>query len=166
MRARSRYQSLTIVRPLLDVWRSEIDAYVQQHRLKFREDESNQDLELRRNRMRKRIIPFLEKELGRNLRDTIWRTATILAEEDEFLENAIPAGLTKGKELPVVTLRALAPALQRRVIRGWLITKKISDVNFAVIEAVRQLLTLDAPAKVNLAANRHVRRRAGKIFLE
>ena len=166
MRARSRYQSLTIVRPLLGVWRADIDEYVRRHRLKFCEDATNQDLDLRRNRMRKVIIPFLEKQVGRSLRETIWRTATILAEEDEFLESALPVGLTKRKELPAPALRALAPALQRRVIRSWLVGRKISEVNFAVIEAVRELLAAEVPAKVNLAGNRHARRRAGKIFLE
>jgi tRNA(Ile)-lysidine synthase len=166
MRARSRYQSLTIVRPLLGVWRTDIDEYVRRHRLKFREDATNQDLELRRNRMRKVIIPFLEKQVGRSVRETIWRTATILAEEDELLESALPVGLTKRKELPTPALRALAPALQRRVIRSWLVARKISEVNFAVIEAVRELLIVEVPAKVNLAGNRHARRRAGKIFLE
>ena len=166
MRARARYQSLTIVRPLLGVWRAEVDEYVQRHRLKFREDATNQDLDLRRNRMRKVIIPFLEEQFGRNLRETIWRTAAILAEEDEFLESLIPLGLTKSGELSVSVLRALAPALQRRAIRSWLIAKKISEVNFNVIESVRQLLITNAPAKINLAGNRHLRRRAGKIFLE
>jgi tRNA(Ile)-lysidine synthase len=166
MRARSRYQSLTIVRPLLGVWRADIDEYVRRHRLKFCEDATNQDLDLRRNRMRKVIIPFLEKQVGRSLRETIWRTATILAEEDEFLESALPVGLTKRKELPAPALRGLAPALQRRVIRSWLVGRKISEVNFAVIEAVRELLAAEVPAKVNLAGNRHARRRAGKIFLE
>jgi tRNA(Ile)-lysidine synthase len=166
MRARSRYQSLTIVRPLLGVWRPDIDEYVRRHRLKFREDATNQDLKLRRNRMRKVIIPFLEKQVGRSLRETIWRTASILAEEDEFLERALPVGLTKRKELPTPALRALAPALQRRVIRSWLVARKISEVNFAVIEAVRELLIAEVPAKVNLAGNRHARRRSGKIFLE
>jgi len=166
MRMSTRYQSLTIIRPLLGVWRTEIDAYVQQHRLKFREDATNQDLELRRNRMRKVIIPFLEKQFGHNLRETIWRTAAVLGEENDFLENLLPLGLTKSKELPVPVLRALAPALQRRAIRNWLAAWEIPDVGFAVVEGVRHLLISNAPAKVNLAGNRHARRRAGKIFLE
>ena len=166
MRPKSRYQSLTIIRPLLGIWRSEIDEYVRQHRLKFREDATNVDLHPRRNRMRKLIIPFLEKQLGRKLPETIWRTATILAEEDDFLEKLIPFGLTKSEILPVRELRQLPPALQRRAIRDWLGAHDVSEVSFSVIEAVRRMLVSDSPAKINLAANHHVRRRAGKIFLE
>src|SRR5919204_3751539 len=35
---------LMIVRPLLSVWRNDIDDYVREHRLKFREDASNRNL--------------------------------------------------------------------------------------------------------------------------
>ena len=59
---------LTIVRPFLVVWRKEIDVYVREHRIKFREDASNKNLNPLRNRIRHRIIPYLEKILGRNIR--------------------------------------------------------------------------------------------------
>src|SRR5438067_3217336 len=52
---------LTIVRPFLGVWRNEIDKYIKKHRLKFREDASNKDLASLRNRIRRRIVPYLEK---------------------------------------------------------------------------------------------------------
>ena len=59
---------LTIVRPFLSVWRKEIDVYVREQRIKFREDASNKNLDPLRNRIRHRIIPYLEKILGRNIR--------------------------------------------------------------------------------------------------
>src|SRR5947207_3638788 len=46
---------LTVVRPLLSVWRDEIDSYVREHRLKFREDASNKNLGPLRNRIRRRV---------------------------------------------------------------------------------------------------------------
>src|SRR5436309_12558142 len=66
---------LAIVRPFLGVWRKEIDIYVREHRIKFREDASNNNLNPLRNRIRRRIIPYLEKILGRNIRPAIWRAA-------------------------------------------------------------------------------------------
>ncbi|PYJ44891.1 MAG: tRNA lysidine(34) synthetase TilS, partial [Verrucomicrobia bacterium] len=71
---------LTIVRPLLGVWRAEIDRYVQERRLRFREDASNKNLTPLRNRIRRRVIPDLERHLGRNIRQNIWRTAVIAAD--------------------------------------------------------------------------------------
>ena len=166
MRSRSKYGSLEIVRPLLGAWRSEIDDYVEEHGLKFREDATNEKLDAQRNRMRHKIIPRLEKELGRNIRATIWRAATVLREEEDFLETLTPIGLTKSKELNVAQLRPLPPALQRRTIRRWLTQRGVPDLGFPVVEEMRGLLAGGAPARINLPRGVHARRRAGKIFLE
>ncbi len=166
MRAISSYGSLEIVRPLLGVWRAEIDDYMDEHGLKFREDATNAELNAQRNRLRHQVLPQLEKELGRNIRETIWRTATIRSEEEDFLEAQVPAGLTTAEELRVTHLRQLPMALQRRAIRRWLIGRGVSEVGFEAVEQVRGLLENESPAKINLARNRHARRRAGRIFLE
>ena len=156
---------LTIVRPFLGVWRSEIDGYVRKHRLKFREDASNKDLAPLRNRIRRRIIPYLEKNLGRNIRQSIWRSATIAGEEENWIEDQLPNATEV--DLSVAKLRDLPVALQRREILKWLRARKITNVGFDVVESVRSLLNHDAPvAKVNLPQDRHVRRRAGRIFVE
>ena len=156
---------LTIVRPFLPVWRKEIDSYVREHRLRFREDASNKNLDPLRNRIRHRVIPFLEKVLGRNIRPTIWRAAAIAMEEENWIIGQLPD--SSGAELSVPELRALPVALQRRAILKWLRAKDISEVGFEVIEHVRSLADRDAAvAKVNLPRNRHARRRAGRIFIE
>ena len=149
---------LTIVRPLLSVWRSEIDRYVRENRLKFREDASNKNLNPLRNRIRHKVIPFLEKIPGRNIRLTIWRTATIAAEEENWIQTQL--GDSTGAELSVAKLRALAVALQRRTILKWLRAQNIPEVGFDIIERVRSLADPDARiAKVNLPQDRHARRR-------
>src|SRR2546423_9856398 len=156
---------LTTVRPFLGVWRSEIDRYVSKHRLKFREDASNKNLAPLRNRIRRRIIPYLEKNLGRNIRQSIWRAAMVAAEEENWIENQLPNATDVN--LSVVKLRDLPIALQRRELLKWLRTRKITNVGFDVVESVRSLLNHDARvAKVNLPQDRHVRRRAGKIFIQ
>lgn len=156
---------LTIVRPLLGAWRKEIDIYVREHRTKFREDASNKNLHPLRNRIRHRIIPYLEKILGRNIRPAIWRAAAIAGEEEDWIDDQLPD--SSEVELSVAKLRALPIALQRRAIFKWLRTQNISEVSFDVVEGVRSLLDPGARvAKINLAQDRHARRRAGKIFLE
>jgi len=156
---------LTIARPFLCVWRKEIDDYVGEGRLRFREDATNKNLTPLRNRIRHRIIPYLEKTLGRNIRQNIWRTAMIAADEEKWIESELPD--SKHADLSVLKLRALPIALQRRAIFKWLRTQNISDVGFDAVERVRSLADRDTRiAKVNLPENRHARRRAGKIFLE
>jgi len=156
---------LTIVRPFLCVWRKEIDHYVNEHCLKFREDATNKNLTPLRNRIRHRIIPYLEKMLGRNIRQNIWRTAMIAADEEKWIESELPD--STNSDLSVVKLRALPIALQRRALLKWLRAQNVSDIGFDAIERVRSLADRDTRiAKVNLPENRHARRRAGNIFLE
>jgi len=156
---------LTIIRPILGVWRSEIDNYLRQHRLKFREDATNKDLTPMRNRIRHRIIPYLEKTVGRNIRQNIWRTAIIAGSEENWIDDQLPA--SSDVELSVAKLRMLPVALQRRAILKWLRAQSISELGFSVVEGVRSLVQTAAPvSKINLAKHRHVRRRAGKIFVE
>jgi tRNA(Ile)-lysidine synthase len=156
---------LTIGRPLLGVWRDEIDKYVRKYRLKFREDASNKNLAPLRNRLRHRIIPYLEKTLGRKIRTSIWRAATIAAEEKDWIEGMAAPSAARNKYLAVEKLRGLPTALQRRAILKWLREQSIADIGFEVIERVRCLLDPKI-AKINLPKDRHVRRRAGKIFIE
>jgi len=156
---------LTIVRPLLGLWRNEIDNYVRQHRLKFREDASNKNLTPIRNRIRRRLIPDLEKSLGRNIRRSIWRAATIAAEEEDWIDKQLPD--STDVEFSVAKLRSLSAPLQRRAILKWLRAQNISEIGFDLIERIRALFEPGARvAKVNLPRDRHARRRAGKIFLE
>ncbi len=163
--------NLTLVRPFLDVWRDQIDQYVAEQRLAFREDASNRNLTPLRNRIRHRIIPYLEKMAGRNIRHNIWRTARIAAEEEDWMESQSPPldRIQTGdanKTLGVETLRALPVPLQRRAILKWLRASSVRDVGFDTVERVRSLLHQAHPAKVNLPGDQHARRRAGRIFIE
>ena len=65
-----RDDGLVVLRPLLGVWREEIDAYIAAHALPFREDGSNTDPRYTRNRIRHAALPALEAALGRELRNS------------------------------------------------------------------------------------------------
>ncbi len=167
MREISEVGALRIVRPFLGIWRSEIDQYVAEQRLKFREDATNAELTARRNRLRHAIIPDLEKKLGRPVRENLWRAAQVLAEEDAFLESLLPNDFSVADSFSTKGLSELPLALQRRSILRWLRAHEIRNVGYAEIEKVRQLAAAEARvAKINLSGDRHARRRAGKIFLE
>jgi len=156
---------LRIARPLLGVWREEINAYLKENQLEFRDDPTNETLEPVRNRMRRRIIPYIEKQLGRKVRRALWRAAVIAADESEWLTKLVCQ--PEGKELAVKNLRTQPRALQRRTIQQWLQSRAVTDLDFETIERVRALLDSESQtAKTNLPRDRHVRRRAGKIFIE
>ena len=158
---------LTILRPLLGVWRSEINSYIGERHLEFREDATNAVLHSSRNKIRHRILPDIENQFGRDVRKTIWRAAQIWSEEEAVLDSLVSTETVSAAHLPVVALRKMPVALQRRAILCWLRARKIADVSFDVVENVRALIKPDAKAaKVNLPRDQHVRRRAGKIFVE
>jgi hypothetical protein len=117
--------------------------------------------------VRRRIIPYLEKTAGRNIRENIWRTAMITAEEETFLETLLPKKFSDLAELAVEPLRQMSVAMQRRMLHQWLRAGKVRNIGFDLIERVRGLLDLaGGVAKTNLPGNRHVRRRDKKIFIE
>jgi tRNA(Ile)-lysidine synthase len=158
---------LTIVRPLLGLSRAEIDSYIKERGLKYRDDESNDSVASMRNRMRHRIIPYIEKQLGRKVRRALWRAATIAADEAEWADGLLDSSAAGTRDLTVKELREQPRALQRRTIQRWLQSRGVVDLDFDTIELVRALIDPDAPhAKTNLPRDRHARRRAGKIFLE
>ena len=158
---------LTILRPLLGVWRSEIDSYVSQNDLEFREDATNAALHSSRNKIRHRILPGIEKQFSRDVRKTIWRAAQIWSEEEAVLDSLVSTETISAADLAVAPLQKMPVALQRRAILKWLRARKITDVNFDVVENIRSLIEPVAKtAKINLPRAQHVRRRAGKIFIE
>jgi len=158
---------LTILRRLLGVWRGEIDAYINYRHLEFREDATNAVLHSSRNKIRHRILPDIEKQFGRDVRQTIWRAAQIWSEEEAVLDSLVSTEMISSANLAVVALRKMPVALQRRTILRWLRAGKVADVSFDVVENVRSLIKPGAKiAKINLPRDQHVRRRAGKIFIE
>ena len=164
MRPVSMRGPLEILRPLLCVWREEIDAYIARDALAFREDASNTDPRHTRNRVRHEIVPMLCAAFGRDVRAAIWRAAELCSAEHEFLADMLtPADIAA--ELDVRAIRELPPAVQRRVIHAWLRANGVREIAFDDVENVRALL--DGPrAKINLSGARHARRRAGRLFLD
>jgi tRNA(Ile)-lysidine synthase len=155
---------LEVHRPLLPVWREEIVAYAEEHRVKFREDSSNLDRKFLRNRIRHDVLPLLSETLERDVRRALWRSAEIIGAEGDCLASQTPP--IGEPELSVTDVRALPLALRRRVIHAWLRSRDIADVSFENVEAVEGMVESTQIAKVNVAGGRHVRRRSGRLFVE
>ena len=156
---------LRLLRPMLGIWRKEIDVYVKSRKIRFREDESNASREFTRNRVRHDLWPVLERVFGRNVKKTLWRTARILRDEEEWLA-ALSGEAETGAQLAVPELRAQPLAQQRRRILAWLRRNAVPNAGFDEVETVRSMLERGGPAKVNLPGDRHARRREKRLFLE
>lgn len=159
-------RSLTLLRPLLTVWRDDLESVASEQGWAFREDASNADPQFLRNRVRHEAIPYLNDLFGRDVRTAMARLAVQCDAENAFLQLQL-AGESSGDTLEVAHLRQLPLALQRRLMHQWLLTKQISDVGFDLIERSLTLIEQGASvAKINLPKDRHLRRRAGKLFID
>jgi tRNA(Ile)-lysidine synthetase-like protein len=164
MSARSDRDGLVIHRPWLAVWRDEIKSYAQRHKLTWRDDPSNHDLTHRRNLLRRRILPYLQKQWSPQLPRLLARAAEIARAENEWLESLI-SKIPPAAELSAAELKASPVARQRRLILRWLQFHGVSNIDFRDVEAVRGLAHSTLPARVNLSRGKFARRRAGRIFL-
>jgi len=156
----------TIVRPLLGFTRDEILDYARARKLAWREDRSNKSRAFTRNRLRRDVLPALAKAVGHDPVPGMARAAEILASEEEWLESLV-ASEAQSAQLDVRSLRHQPVAHQRRLLRAWLAARTKSAIDFKTVEAARTLaLDYDTPSKLNLPRAHHLRRRAGKIFVE
>ena len=155
---------LVVHRPWLGIWKKVIVAYARNHKLKWRDDATNADTRHRRNLIRLRLLPYLEKQFGPAVTENLFRAAEIARAEGEWLDTLCMAA--QEPELSVKALRAAPLAQQRRTLLRWLQGRGVTNISFADVEAVRALLENEKTAKINLSAGRFARRRAGKLFVE
>ncbi|MDQ6711716.1 MAG: tRNA lysidine(34) synthetase TilS [Candidatus Dormibacteraeota bacterium] len=125
-----RRRDADLARPLLDISRREIEAYLTRLHLMPRRDPSNEDPRFTRNRLRQQVLPAIDA-FEPAARELLARTADILSEEDRFLEDAI-ADLPNDLARDRVAFANLPPALQRRIVR-----RLVPDAGFLEVEALR-----------------------------
>lgn len=76
----------SVIRPLLDVRRKEIRAYLTGARQEWREDQSNADIRRLRSRVRARLLPLLEQDFAGSIVDTLSRLAALARDDERFWE--------------------------------------------------------------------------------
>jgi tRNA(Ile)-lysidine synthase len=168
----SHGQRFQLVRPLLHWRRAEIDAYIREHRLTFREDSSNISRGPRRNRLRHEALPLLSQIFERDVAPIIARCGQLAARDDAALwsfalhlskEHLLPDGSLK----ITATLKHEPPAILSRLLRWWLVESlKLYDLGHAEIEHALTMLQPGGPAKINLSGGHHLRRKAGRLWVQ
>ncbi len=165
---------LHLVRPLLHVRRSEIDAYLKVRRYKFREDSSNTSPKHRRNRLRHEGLPLLNDIFARDVVPQVLRLGSLAEQDDDALQRQALAFLTaegqvKDDRSLVITpeLLALHPAVSSRVFALWLREAwELPGIEHDIIEAAMDMLAPDGAAKINLPGDKHLRRKAKRMWVE
>jgi len=116
-----------VARPFLHLTRAEIMRELEERKLEYRVDSTNLDFRLRRNKVRRELLPLLEREFNPEIIPLLKGYADRARDEEAFLEQqALERSrswrLREGAEekISVRALEGFAPAIQRRVLRQML----------------------------------------------
>jgi tRNA(Ile)-lysidine synthase len=119
---RNLSEEIMLIRPMLNISRTEILAHCEHYNLAFRSDSSNHSLDFTRNRIRHELIPQLNK-YNPLFGETFVHTAEQITTDDDYLQadvGKIFPDLVRENALIIAPLITLPTALRRRVIREWL----------------------------------------------
>jgi tRNA(Ile)-lysidine synthase len=78
-----------IIRPLIEAPRGEIEAYIADKGLEFRFDSSNLDERIERNKVRKTLIPLIEKEFNPGIVVSLARSASVFSIMNQYFTSQV-----------------------------------------------------------------------------
>jgi len=154
-----------IVRPLLEVGRAEIKAFVREEDIPFRTDETNADPRYTRNKLRLDIIPALRDALQPRLAEVLGRFARLAREASDHIdaeaERAVGGGIVRGETFALArgAWDGLAPALRGPALRIAFEAASGRALMSAHVEAVRAVAaspeggTVDLPGEWRAVAS-------------
>jgi tRNA(Ile)-lysidine synthase len=150
-------EGVQLVRPLLNVTRSETSQFCQEQHLPVWEDIYNQDLKFARSRIRQELLPYLRSHFNPQVETALAQTAELLRADVDYLEEAAKqlrqrAMLWASEDeqdterranlrLNRLILQQEPLALQRRVIRQFIATAQHAAPSFEQIEEMTALIT-------------------------
>lgn len=123
MRPVVQRNGLTLIRPLFEATRLQIREFLKEQSIAHREDPTNRSEKFLRNRIRRRLLPLLEKEFNPQIRESLCRLAETTACESTGIDNWVKENWKTYVHSPrngTVRLRRdpfllLPPALQFRL---------------------------------------------------
>jgi len=160
-----------IIRPLIQVSRSELIEFLIQNNLKYVSDASNEDTRYLRNKVRHNLIPMLKTAYNPKISETLNRLSSIIKSEEEWLEDVVNPFFEKAVlhvqedhiALSIHMVNRYHVALQRRIIRMAIekIKGNLRRIRFVNIDSVIGLLgnsqaygNIDLPDGIRIQKNR------------
>ncbi len=158
-----------IVRPLIDTWRSEIEAFLEHHGLKYRLDQSNLDTDYTRNRVRHQLIPTLERDYNPQLKGALLRLARVAESQSDLIARSADQTATATRykgNLDAGLLSELPDALLHQVLRSQIERAKgdLTDVSLEQIVRVADAIRSDDDFTITLPTGEIYAQRTGTSF--
>ena len=137
----------TLIRPLIETSRDEIEDFLREKGLQYRTDQSNFDDSFARNRIRHKVLPELRK-INPQATKNLAKSAELLRNEAEFLS------VIKGQQT-----KLHIPTMQRHIIHAALSQiKGLRDITQKHVQQVESLLRSQSGKEVHLPKGFYVRR--------
>ncbi len=152
-------ENLYLIRPLLEFSREEIERFMKLYEYKYKEDPTNLDTNYLRNRLRHKVLPFLEKEGNKQVRKHLRGLASeiriLFEEKDPEIELALKKNWHFEGDNPHLNLDGLqseAPAMKGAVMLNVLKDLGISprDLKRQNIDSLVELTGKHASKEVEL----------------
>ena len=132
-----------LIRPLLETDRAEIESWLRERGIAWREDETNQDRNYARNRLRHEILPFLREGFNPRLDLALVHLAELARDEEaywdaELARHLAPSNSRQPIVLKTAQLTGASPALARHLVRRAmeLVKGNLRGIDFAHVERV------------------------------
>ena len=154
----TRWQSVLIIRPLLEVSRGETAGYCHRHKLMPRIDASNLSLSPLRNRIRLQLLPLL-KSYNPRVAEALLRTARIASDDLAYLDGEIIRlwdGVAQKQESAIILDKdrflELPSALKRHLLRAAIeeLLGNLKDIELRHIEEIMTALSKPAGKRISL----------------
>lgn len=164
-----------VIRPLLCVTRAEIETFLREQNIFWRTDETNQSEEFLRNKIRNRLLPYIQREMNPKAIDHIAHSAGQIREAEEFLEGYAGHTLdTCGKKvggswrIQLGLFQKESPAIRKRVYRLCMeeLSGGLRDITWEHLEAVDKLIFSQSGKQASLPGRFCVRREYGELVME
>jgi tRNA(Ile)-lysidine synthase len=161
-------------RPLLNTSRTDIESHAKKHKLKWIEDESNQNIDFDRNFIRSKVLPILKNRFNHIIK-VISRSSSHLAEAQNLLDDLAKIDIKSylksinyKHKLQVKNLDKLSNARAKNVLRYWLeINDQLMPSKDLLNELLRQVLMAkkDATIKIQLSKDFEIRRYKDDVYI-
>ena len=164
------------IRPLFDLTRGEIFNFIKSEKLDHIFDSTNESDSYLRNRLRRHLIPLIERDCNPRFSEGIFRMAEIVAVEDDYMKGVAEAFLRAGGIEPngremrvdIKNLLSCHPAVQRRAVKSMLValTPEEKGIGYQHVLSVLKLAEGDNPGgSLNLPLGIHIRREYDRLVL-
>lgn len=154
----TRWQSVLIIRPLLEVSRQETTDYCHHHQLMPRTDTSNLSLSPLRNRIRQQLLPLLQS-YNPQVAEALLRTARLAGDDLAYLDEEIARlwdGIAQKQESAIILDKErfleLPSALKRHLLRAAIerLLGTLKDIEMRHIEGIMTALGKPAGKRISL----------------